>query len=157
MNGALILYASKREVIEVFFIAIGFILGGLILLKTFDRPGIGWLSIIFGSIGLIAVLFNFVTIKSSYLRLSMEGLEIHTRLRTDTIAWEDIEGFRVDEVGGAKFVMYDYSTDYKKQKVARDIAQYVAGTEGMLSGSYGKKPEELVVLLNEWREKYSKK
>ncbi len=119
----------------------------------------GWIVLIF--CGLCSVVGPILAIVmlipgSSYLKLTREGFEISYFFRKTFIRWSEVDSFRVVAVNGVKpMVYFDYNQNYQKRAVARYLSNIIAGVEAGLPDNYGKDPEELARLMNEWKQKYA--
>jgi len=89
--------------------------------------------------------------------LSPEGFESRSLFKSHLTKWSEIERFTTARVKYNTLVGFYYSKEYKKAKLLKKVAVALSGVEGMLPDNYGKKPRELAVLMNEWRERYSAK
>ena len=114
----------------------------------------GWIGTFF--FGLCAIVFIIQLLpNSSYLKLTKEGFEEKNLFKTKFTNWNEIDSFRVGYIttqySRQKKIMFDYSNSYEKAKLMRKLSKSLAGNEGSLVDNYGMKVEELINLLNEWK------
>ena len=102
--------------------------------------------------GLGSLVFAFQLLPdSSYLLLGPKGFTVRTLYRSHKYGWAEVERFGVTRIGANKTVAFDFSGEYGKYHVARQVAAGISGYEGALPDTYGMKPERLAELLNEWK------
>jgi len=116
----------------------------------------GWfVSIFFGICHIVSVATLLPN--SFYLRISEKGFEVRSLFRSGFTNWQEVDQFGSGYIGPIKMVVFNYSQEHSKYEVGKKIAKIMAGVEGALPDTYGKSAEELAKLLNEWKEKFSKK
>ncbi|HET9789479.1 MAG TPA: hypothetical protein VFP47_20255, partial [Pyrinomonadaceae bacterium] len=84
-----------------------------------------------------------------------KGFTVRTLYRSEKYRWAEVERFGVTRIGGNKMVGFDFSREYDKHHVGRQVAAGISGYEGALPDTYGMKPERLAELLNEWKARRS--
>jgi hypothetical protein len=118
-----------------------------------QRQGGWFVAIVFG---LGSLVFTFQLLPdSSYLLLGPKGFTVRTLYRSEKYRWVEVERFGVTRIGGNKMVGFDFSSEYGKHQVGRQVAAGISGYEGALPDTYGMKPERLAELLNEWKARQS--
>jgi hypothetical protein len=120
-----------------------------------QKPLIGWLCVVFFSLGVPAALTMFLPGVMS-LRLDPEGLEMKSLGRTNTIRWSDVQSFRIGSIRGAKMIAIQYRPQYAEQKFARSAASAISGMEGAIPNSYNVPLVRLETVLNEWLERFGR-
>ncbi len=100
---------------------------------------------------------------SSYLRLTREGFEIKHLFRKSFTRWDEVSRFEVIDFSvnnrnKISIVAFNLSRKNKNSiivAILRQIARQLLGFETHIPNNYGKKPEELAKLMNEWKERYA--
>lgn len=116
------------------------------------RQGGWFVAIVFG-LGSLVFAVQLLP-GSSYLLLEPDGFTVRTLYRLQKYRWAEVERFGVTRIGGNKTVAFDFSGQYGKDRVARQVAAGISGYEGTLPDTYGMKPEQLAELLNEWKARW---
>jgi hypothetical protein len=116
-------------------------------------PAVRWIFVAFFGLGILIFGVNLAP-GSSYLRLSREGFTYCSLYKSRHYSWNEVERFGLIVVGMNRTVGFSFSSSYKGLERARKAVAAVAGYEGALPDTYGKKAAELVALLNEWKNKY---
>lgn len=157
------LKSSPLKWLLVLLVSIAFVLLAVALFKNGNNSPMIWVSVIFFGLGIPLSIINILP-NSNYLLLTPEGFTIRSSFRSRLFKWSDIKCFSVDQLtspnpfvlwfGIGKVVTFEFSDTYTKQKVARAIAEGLAGHESALEGAYGMKFQDLCNLMNEWRERY---
>jgi hypothetical protein len=108
----------------------------------------GWLCAVFFGLGCVVFSVNLWP-GASYLRLGPEGFVVCSLFRRwPLVRWDAVSEFRVVRVR-TKMVVYDQE-GYKSSRLAR-VNRALVGAGCGLPDTYGRKPEALAELLNEWR------
>ena len=144
----LILRPSKIRMGLFLAICLAFTVGGGWMIYG-DREGGWFVAIVFG-LGSLVFAAQLLP-DSSYLLLGPDGFTVRTLYRSQKYRWAQVERFGVTRIGGNKTVAFDFSREYRKYHVARQVAAGISGYEGTLPDTYGMKPERLAELLNEWK------
>jgi len=133
--------------------AIGYVVLGLVM------TAMGVLSIVAGRLaigvlgtaffGLCTAVFVAQLRGGSYLRLDAERFEIATLFRHCSYRWDQIERFAVITIRHGflpvrRMVGFDFAANRPR---GAGLARAIAGCDGALPSSYGKRPDELVALL----------
>jgi hypothetical protein len=90
--------------------------------------------------------------RGAYLRLDDAGFTICSVFTPRRLRWNEVYPFEVSkESKGRKLVVFDYTSKYRGQRPKRKPAVKAEGYDAFLPDSYGRSPEELAALMNEWR------
>jgi hypothetical protein len=116
----------------------------------YGRRPAGWFVAVLFGLGSLVFALQLLP-GSSYLLLEPDGFTVRTLYRSQKYGWAEVERFGVTRIGGNKTVAFDFSSQYGKYRVARQVAAGLSGYEGTLPDTYGMKPERLAELLNEWK------
>ena len=148
----LILKQNKKKTAFYLIICILLAISGIALAfqEEYRATIIGIIvSVFFGACSLIFIL---QLIKGNNLTLTKEGFTMEGLFKKQTYRWKDIENFRLNTQ--YNLVVFDFSREYDKQEIVREIAKNLSGSQGGIPDIYKVKSEELVKLLNQWKEKY---
>jgi hypothetical protein len=89
---------------------------------------------------------------ASYLQLSPEGFVACSLFRRQPlIRWDSVSEFRVAPVPGSGMKMVVYSCDHSRHPRLAAVNRTLVGATDALPDTYGRTPDELAALLNEWR------
>ena len=111
-----------------------------------------WLPTIFS--GLCAIVFLIqLHPRASSLILTSEGFEVRALFRSNNYLWKDVSNFFVKRIALNSMVFFNFVDDYEPQSHMRKLSSAVAGAERALPDTYGKKPEELLSILNAWKDR----
>lgn len=149
----LILRPSKLKTLVLLIICLVFSLGGIFLIR--EGNNMGWLVFSFFFIGVIVFIITLLP-NSSYLKISVEGIEIKTLFKkSQMISWGVIDEFGAAYIGVNKMVTINFNENYNQQKVGRNVASSLTGFEGALPDTYGMDASKLANLLNDYKNKFS--
>ncbi len=103
--------------------------------------------------GAAFVMFSSVLIpRGAYLKLDDAGFTICSIFTPRAFRWNEVYPFEVSQQSkGRKLVVFDYTSAYRGPRRARMPAVKSEGFDAFLPDSYGRSPEELAALMNEWR------
>jgi len=148
-RGILVLRPSKRKVLLLLAISLGFTVVGILMIREGDGFD-GWLVAVVFGLGLGASLANLWP-GASYLRLTARGIDCCTLFRRwQFIPWETVSEFGVARMSyWKKMVVFNRSGSNRPRLTA--VNRAFVGTTDALPETYGMKAEKLAVLLNEWR------
>ena len=149
----LILRPTAYKMILYALICAGFMAISFFLLK--ERPGLGWFSIILFGSGLVIFIMQLIP-GASQLELNEEGFIITSLYRSNMTRWSDVKVFKQGYLGRSKAVMFDYVYSHKKASTMKSISKEISGSHGALPDTYGMKAEELLELMNSWKERYGR-
>lgn len=181
----LVLRSSRRKAALLLIgglvlVGLGFLLGAGTLgfsgwLDVFARV-VGWIAVIFFSLGVVVALFQLLT-KRSYLVLTADGFQMSGIRKSRVVAWSDVRGFTattmpnpalawlprsIRDRGAPSMVMFDYHPGAKSVEARprwarrlQSVNQSLVGHDAGLADSYGLKAEELANLLNDWRSRFT--
>lgn len=145
--------SKKRMLLILLFSAVFAVLGFGLFSQKHDWF-VGGGSMAFGLLGAVAAGL-MMRPNSTFLRLDAAGIEIAVNRRSTRYAWHEIHAFVVGRISGAKMIGIQYSASYERQKAARKLAASLSGgMEGAISNVFEKSPEDLCLLLNEWKRRY---
>jgi hypothetical protein len=67
---------------------------------------------------------------------------------------DDVGGFELAAIRGAKMIAIIYAPHYEGQKMGRAVAENLSGMEGAIPNSYNAPLDEVLKTLNEWQARY---
>jgi len=123
-----------RNVWKLLLICLGFTVIGVFMILEGDGFD-AWLVASFFGLGLVVTLAQFWP-AASYLKLTPKGFVCCTLFRNWSAGWESVSEFYVGRVGKDERVVFKRS-----------------GSSAMkfLPDTYGRTPQELADLMNDWR------
>ncbi|MGF1524948.1 MAG: hypothetical protein ACFBSF_21690 [Leptolyngbyaceae cyanobacterium] len=114
-----------------------------------------WVGYLIAALFSLGILVGIIQLfpNSTYLRISHEGITSCSLFRETMIPWDDVDEFcvivmRQNGLPIRKMVGFNYSPTYQRSRMGRQVASAIAGCEGALPDTYGKKAEDLAALLN---------
>jgi hypothetical protein len=142
------LQSSKSKGLYMFVLCSLFVVIGVWMIKSGQM--LGWFpAIFFGICDLVSIVTMLPN--ASYLRLHRDGFTQVIMFRSSTFLWQDIREFSVGRVGLNKMVMLDFAPSWHESSKLKTVARSMSGHEGALPDTYGLSAEELVALLQEWK------
>lgn len=150
----LTLYPSKRKTFLFLLTSIILMFGGILMIGGGET--IGWFVAIFFGIGCLFFITTLLP-NSSYLRITNKELEIRTLFKSNHAKWDEVDHFGTEYIGPKKMVVFNYASSHTKFKTGKKITKTLTGIDGALPDTYGKSAENLAKLLNDRKEKFSKK
>jgi hypothetical protein len=151
MTQKLVFYASRLKAVLLLFGSIAFVALGWWM--TTQKPLIGWLCVVFFSLGVPASLVMLV-LGVVYLRLDPDGFELKSLARRHKTKWKDVQTFKIASIRGAKMISIKYRPQYIEQRAARAVATALSGMEGAIPNSYNISLPKLERVLNEWLKRF---
>lgn len=151
----LTLYSSRLKYFFVLLISLAFTFVGTWMLKEGDAKG--WLVLIFFGLLCLMALAPFLCPRRFYLHLSPEGFEARSLFHKTFTRWRDASRFEVRWLVFTKLVVFNYGPAHHSYEWIKKANRMVGDFEGGLPDTYGLSADELVRLLNEWRERYRNK
>jgi hypothetical protein len=157
--GPVTLNASRKKWGLMLLVAIGFVGGGVYVL-FFDHseraPGsflriVFWVGLVFFGLAIPLAGVLLLRPNASRIVLDRNGFETTQLFRSRRTLWNDAIGFQVFSLRGNPMVVFDDA----KQK-GRNLALLNTSLAGRNSGvpdTYGLAAEDLVRLMNQWRER----
>ncbi len=151
---------TLRKSVFVLLASSGFLIGGLYVIHegTVISLAMGLLGTGFGIVGIPVAVITRIS-KRMVLRLTPEGFGFGTLRKKYFYDWHVIAGFSVGSLSvgwaGQKKVCFTFRSDYQGEEKIRAINQKWMRVDRFLPDTYGKKPMELVTLLEEWRHRYA--
>jgi hypothetical protein len=117
-----------------------------------------WVAIILvGGFGAFAGVLPLLP-GASYLRLDATGFTYCAAFFSVDVAWREVAEFGVipKDAGHAyATVGFNFVPTYTKNAAGRELTKSINGWEGGLPATYGKRPDELAELMNEWRRRFN--
>ena len=116
----------------------------------------GWLSIAFFGLCLAVSVISLLP-NAHLLELNPEGMRVCVLFRKWFIRWNDIQSVTTRRIGLRRIVCWRY-VPWQAVHAANHRAGLVVGAEGSLPPlNYGLSPAALAELLEQWRQRHSKK
>ena len=145
----LTLRPTKAKTIGFLLVCLAFAVTGAWMIRTGEA--MGWLSVVFFGVGCVIFGINLLP-GASYLQLGPEGLILCSLFRRrPQVRWDTVSEFRVVRVPPSMTKMVVYDQDgCERPRLAR-INRALVGAGCGLPDTYGRKPEALAELLNDWR------
>jgi hypothetical protein len=152
--GPIVLRSSRRKTLfiligSIAFFALGiFFLGHEVSLKTTIG---GWVLVVLFGICIIACAIHLVAPGVSALHLHREGFNYTSIFRRASFTWSDTKDFEVWTSHNNKLVAFD--NFHSKKSWLKSVDTALMGRNTGLPGTYGVSAEDLVTVLNKWRER----
>jgi hypothetical protein len=138
----------KGKLLLLLAVSATFVPAGLSMAHSGEAAG--WFVAAF--FGLAGVVFSLQFVPNcSYLRVSAKGIELRAFWRTHGYEWSDISHFYAGSIASKQFVMFQFSSSYRRAGTARTVTKTLTGAEGVLPDTYGFEAEELAEHLNQWK------
>jgi hypothetical protein len=118
-----------------------------------ESPIVGWACMLFFGLGIPVSLFMAFS-NRIYLLLDSQGFEMASPIKTVRIGWQDVAGFDLVSVSGAKMIAIHYREGYEKQRLLRGAARAVSGVEGAIGNSYAASLPEILRALRDWHHRF---
>jgi hypothetical protein len=144
------LQSSKTKGLYMLLLCSLFVVIGVWMIRSGQM--FGWLSVIFFGSGVLVSIITMLP-NASYLKLHREGFTQVTMFRSSTFRWEDVREFSVGRIALNKMVMLDFVPSWHESSKLKTVARSMSGHDGALPDTYGLSAEELVALLQEWKNK----
>lgn len=108
-------YPSRAKLAGLFLLTVAMVATSWFCttLPRIDAKIAGWAGVVFFSLGFIAIPRAWL--RAATPRIVMDNAGIHTGTSQGLVAWEDITGFRIDEIQGTKFLSV----------LVRDVEKYL--------------------------------
>ena len=149
----LLLRPAKRRIFWLLTTMLAFTAIGMSMIGA-GQWRMGWLITLFCGLGTVAFAIQLLWPSASYLHLSQNGFVICALFRpSPLIRWDTVSEFRAVSVSpfGKKMVGFDVDASLLPSLAA--TARGLVGASGALPDTYGRTPDELVDLMNQWRRK----
>jgi len=114
------------------------------------KPGLWFPTIFFGLCSIVFLIQLHP--RASSLILTSEGFEVRALFRSNNYLWKDVSNFFVKRIARIRMVFFNFVDDYEPQSHMRKLSSAVGGATA-LPDTYGKKPEELLSILNAWKDR----
>lgn len=145
---------SKLKNGMLFLISTAFVALGIFLLKK--EPAIAWGSICFFGLGVIVSLIQFHP-DASYIKLNDQGFEVRNLFRSYFIKWSYITDLRIVSIKGTKMIVFDLTSEYGSLSLGERIGKLISDNRGAVPSSYTISTNELLKLMQEYKEESSTK
>ena len=144
------LYPKRSSMIWLLVVCSAFVAAGLWLGARGEV--VGYLCAALSALGIPIALIQLVP-GSTYLSLDERGFTVRNLFRTSFMPWSAVDRFFVVTLRstGMKvrdMVGWNFVASYDRARVARRLATIISRCEGALPDTYGKKAEDLAVLMN---------
>jgi len=149
----LVIRGSRGKTLLLLLACLAFALGSAFLIyvsKDDDTIGLWFCMALFGP---GALVFAWLLVRPQMLVLNPQGFILGGGLvrSPKLVQWKDIEGFHVYSLPKAgEMIGYNFAPGVKKSSVMRSITKSL-GAEAALPKGWQFSPEEMAVLLNEYR------
>lgn len=153
MSDSRVFRASKKK---AFFLLLGSL--AFVAIAVFiapENPLLGWSCAGFFGLGIPTSIFMMLP-NAMFLRLDSEGFEMGAMFGSHRILWDEVDGFRISSIRGAKMIEIIYNENYKRQAVGRAVASAMSGMEGAIANSYNAPLDEVLGALLSWKERFAR-
>jgi hypothetical protein len=123
-----------RNVWKLLLICLGFTVVGVLMIVEGEGLAAWFVASFFG-LGLVVALAQFWP-AASYLKLTSKGFVCCTLFRNWSAAWDSVSQFYVGRVGNDERVVFERSG---------------SSATKFLPDTYGRTPQDLADLMNDWR------
>ena len=144
--------ASRLKAALLFLGSIAFVALSIWLIRN-GHPIVGWAGAGFFGLG-VPVSILMLRPNTMYLRLTPEGFEMHSPLRTTFIRWSEVERFELRSISGAPAIAIVHNDRYTELKTLRAVVSLVAGAESAVPNHYRASRAEVFAALNEWHSRH---
>lgn len=151
MSDVRIFPAGKKKAALTLLVAVAFTALGVRMAA--DKPVMGWITAAFAGFGVV-IAGLMLWPGRVYLRLDRNGFEMAAGLRKERTKWQDVAGFYVGSLGGAKMIAVSYRDEYLRSRSLRKANAAVFGVEGCIPDNYAAPLTEVHSALMEWRARY---
>ncbi len=148
---SLLIPASKKKAALLLLGSIAFVAVGWLIRQ--QHPVAAWLAIVFFALGIPVALYMMFT-KKIYLLLDAAGFEMGSPIKTVRVAWNEVDGFGLAAISGARMIAVQYNARYREQRLLRGIAAGLTGIEGGIPNNYALPLEDVLELLWQWHARY---
>jgi hypothetical protein len=145
------LLPSRTKAAILLCVCLLFVLGGTWMVR--DGQPMGYFCGGFFALGLPLFALQFHP-KAAYLHLAPDGFTFCSLFRAHTVRWEHVREFAIIYAGPNRMVAWNFSQGYSRAGGARAISKSLCGYEAALPDTYGMKPQELVKLMEELRQRH---
>lgn len=143
-----IFYVSKTTYIILGLGSVFFIFLGTLFYGNNDIKSGSILFFIIGVLGIFSSIIILLNIKSNYLELTKEGFSVHRKRKTENFRWSEIEEF------GISMGIVVFKIKYPDKGILQVSELITGGYHNMLFDNYGLNVNDLLDLMNEYKEKY---
>jgi hypothetical protein len=116
---------------------------------------LGWIVIRSGAICSLTFGVQLLP-NSNYLRVEPDGFTVCVRFHSQFCRWRDVGAFEVRRVAMSNMVVFNFAKDYRGAARLRKLNVALAGAEASvaISGAWSVRVDDLVDVLNRYRERY---
>jgi hypothetical protein len=148
----LVLHAGKLRNLGFLALSLVFCAGSVWLLSR--GKVIGWLPLVVFGLGVVLFAINLLP-SASMLVLTRDGFAITAVFRKRELTpWSHVAHFGIAQVSLNRMLGWDYVPEHRPAGKAPDIAKAGTGFEAALPDTYGMKVQDLVYLMEDWRNRY---
>lgn len=146
------LHPAKGKGLLLLVISIVFTLVGVSMIG--EGQWKGWPATVFFGLASVFFTINLFWPSASYLDLSPDGFVVCALFRpSPLIRWDSVSEFRVVRIPPKRTKMVGFDVNASLHPSLSATVRRVVGASGTLPDTYGRKPDELVDLMNQWRRK----
>lgn len=155
MAEVMTLRSRPWQAILLLFACCCLVAGGVFTVSR-GYPFYGWLAVGFFGFGALFACAMFLP-RGNSLRLTPQGMEIHSLFRTTAVRWADVREFSLVSipVTARTLVGWNFVASCPRGRISRRTSNFLAGVEAALPNSFGMTAENLCALLNDWRRRYA--
>ncbi len=144
------LYPKKSSAIGLLLLCSAFVALGIWI--AYKEDWMGYAVSAFFALGIPVALIQLLP-ASSYLEIGDTGITYSSIFRKASLDWLDVDQFFVVTIrryglSVHKMVGFNFVPSFDRPRIGRRIAAAIVGCEGALPDTYGKRAEELAILLN---------
>jgi hypothetical protein len=148
----LVLHSNKRKTLAFLAMCLLFCAGSVWMINV--GKSIGWFPLVVFALGSVIFAVNLLP-SASMLELTREGFICTTMFRRQKITpWNHVAHFGIAQVSLNRMLGWDYVPGHRPAGRAPDIAKAGTGYEAALPDRYGMKMQDLVYLMEDWRNRY---
>ncbi|MER8429930.1 STM3941 family protein [Mesorhizobium caraganae] len=148
----LVIRASRGKTLLLLLASLVFVFASVFLIRASESDETGlWWGIAF--FRLCALVFAWALVRPQTLMLDGNGFAVGGGFVRSPhhIPWKDVQGFYVYSLPrGGKMIGYNFEPGARKDSALRSVARSL-GAEAALPKGWPFSPEEMAVLLNEYR------
>jgi hypothetical protein len=148
----LVLHSTKGRTLAFLAMCLVFCAGSVWMIQ--DGRSIGWFPLVVFAIGSVVFAVNFLP-SASKLVLTREGFTFTSLFREQKVTpWSHVAHFGIAHVSLNRMLGWDYVPEHRPAGKAPGLSKAASGFEAALPDSYGMKMQDLVSLMEDWRNRY---
>ncbi|MFN3581940.1 MAG: STM3941 family protein [Pseudomonas sp.] len=140
--------AGKLKALLLLVVSILFVVAGFWMIN--EESVIGWLCVIFFGLGIPVALLMLLP-NAIFLRIDEAGFEMGSLFKSKKIRWEDVDGFRLESVRGAKIILIVFTDTYAQAVKGLVSRALLAGSEGAIADGFDASLGEVLDTLILWK------